>query len=276
MQIVLLVAAVVSLVVTGEWATDASCCSASPCSTRCMGAQPGGQGRSERRRPAEDDDRQDPGAARWAAGRRSPPPSSCRATSSLFEAGDRIPADGRLIKAATLEIDESALTGESAPVPKESTPVECRRRRLGDRVDMAYMNTRSRAAQASWCDRHRHGDRGRSYLGHAADQPRTKRRRSRKQLDALTNQIIDHRRAGAGHRRSRSATSSMTSRSTILFLAGVAFAIAAIPTGLPAVVTTLLSIGTRSSPPQAPSSSGCVRSRPWARRRPSTRTRPAP
>ena len=35
-----------------------------------------------------------------------------------FEAGDKIPADGRLLVAATLEIEEAALTGESTPVLK--------------------------------------------------------------------------------------------------------------------------------------------------------------
>src|SRR6516165_6565839 len=59
----------------------------------------------------------------------------------VLEAGDRVPADGRIIRAATLEIDESALTGESAPVPKQVDPVEQVDTPLGDRVDMAYMNT---------------------------------------------------------------------------------------------------------------------------------------
>ena len=59
----------------------------------------------------------------------------------LLEAGDRVTADGRIIRAATLEIGESALTGESAPVPKEVAPVDKADTPLGDRVDMAYMNT---------------------------------------------------------------------------------------------------------------------------------------
>ena len=59
----------------------------------------------------------------------------------LVEAGDRVPADGRLLRAATLEIDESALTGESVPVPKQTEVVAGADTPLGDRVDMAYMNT---------------------------------------------------------------------------------------------------------------------------------------
>src|SRR6516225_7843349 len=58
-----------------------------------------------------------------------------------IEAGDVVPADGRIIKAATLEIDESALTGESVPVGKETEAVAAADTPLGDRVDMAYMNT---------------------------------------------------------------------------------------------------------------------------------------
>ena len=58
-----------------------------------------------------------------------------------FEAGDKIPADGRLLVAATLEIEEAALTGESTPVPKALESVEDKEAGLGDRVDMAYMNS---------------------------------------------------------------------------------------------------------------------------------------
>ena len=58
-----------------------------------------------------------------------------------FEAGDKIPADGRLLVAATLEIEEAALTGESTPSPKALDPVGGEGVALSDRVDMAYMNS---------------------------------------------------------------------------------------------------------------------------------------
>src|SRR5215467_16193659 len=58
-----------------------------------------------------------------------------------IEAGDVVPADGRLLSAATLEIAESALTGESLPVSKGIDPVESADTPLGDRTDMVYMNT---------------------------------------------------------------------------------------------------------------------------------------
>ena len=45
----------------------------------------------------------------------------------LLEAGDLVPADGRIVTSATLEVQEAALTGESAPVPKDATALRRRR-----------------------------------------------------------------------------------------------------------------------------------------------------
>src|SRR6478735_4330767 len=59
----------------------------------------------------------------------------------LVEAGNRVPADARVCLAATLEIEEAALTGESLPVGKSTAPVVGDDVPLGDRLCMAYMNT---------------------------------------------------------------------------------------------------------------------------------------
>lgn len=59
----------------------------------------------------------------------------------LLEAGDSVCADGRLIVAAGLEIDESALTGESQPAAKQSALPVAVDAPLGDRSNMAHMNT---------------------------------------------------------------------------------------------------------------------------------------
>ena len=58
----------------------------------------------------------------------------------LLEAGNRVPADGRLIEAANLEIDEAALTGESRPVSKRLGVVEADSG-VGDRKNIVFMGT---------------------------------------------------------------------------------------------------------------------------------------
>ncbi|WP_157669710.1 HAD-IC family P-type ATPase [Chitinibacter sp. GC72] len=59
----------------------------------------------------------------------------------LLEAGDRVPADGRIIVAAGLEIDESTLTGESIPTRKDAGAALSQNTTLAERHNMAYMNT---------------------------------------------------------------------------------------------------------------------------------------
>ena len=57
------------------------------------------------------------------------------------EAGDLVPADGRLLRSATLETQEAALTGESAPIAKDPAPLDGADVALGDRVNMVFQNT---------------------------------------------------------------------------------------------------------------------------------------
>lgn len=63
----------------------------------------------------------------------------------ILEAGDAVPADGRIIECASLKIEESALTGESVPVTKEEEMLEIPEGEkgisLGDRKNMIYMGS---------------------------------------------------------------------------------------------------------------------------------------
>ncbi len=160
-----------------------------------------------------------------------------------FEAGDKVPADGRLVVAASLEIEEAGLTGESTPVPKSVDPVTGDAVPLGDRVDMAYMNaqvTRGRGEMVvTATGMATEVGRISGMLG-AVETDETPLTR---QLNRLTV-IITLMAAVAlvlvivlGLARGEDFDT--------LFLVGISLAVAAIPTGLPAVVTMLLSLGTR-------------------------------
>src|SRR5437660_9102064 len=59
----------------------------------------------------------------------------------LLTAGDDVPADGRLVSASALQIDESALTGESVPTSKDATALPDGELGPGDQTNMAFMHT---------------------------------------------------------------------------------------------------------------------------------------
>jgi P-type Ca2+ transporter type 2C len=161
-----------------------------------------------------------------------------------IEAGDIVPADGRLLRAATLEVAESALTGESLPVSKGTEAVGGADTPLGDRTDMVYMNTNVTRGAGEFVVT---ATGMATEVGHisgmlqaekAAKSPLTR------QLDKLTRQIFVI--AGLALVVSVILSVARGDTFTVIFTAAVAFAIGALPENLPAVVTTILAYGTQA------------------------------
>jgi P-type Ca2+ transporter type 2C len=160
-----------------------------------------------------------------------------------IDAGDIVPADGRLTKAATLEVDESALTGESLPVAKGTDPVAGADTALGDRTDMVYMNTNvTRGAGEFVVTAIGMATEVGHISGLLAGEKPVKTPLTR-QMDRLTRQILVI--AGIALVASMALNLSRGETFIAVFNAAVAFAIAAIPVGLPTVVTTILAWGTQ-------------------------------
>jgi P-type Ca2+ transporter type 2C len=160
-----------------------------------------------------------------------------------IEAGDVVPADGRLVNAATLEIDESALTGESLPAAKGTETVQGTGTPLGDRTDMVYMNTNVTRGSGEFVVT---ATGMATEVGHIsgmlAEQQDVTTPLTR-QMDRLTGQILVV--AGVALITSMALNLARGETFIAVFNAAVAFVIAAIPVGLPTVVTTILAWGTQ-------------------------------
>ena len=159
----------------------------------------------------------------------------------LLGPGDRVPADGRVIAAHDFEVDESSLTGESRTVGKQVAPLPGQDIPLAERANLFFMNTivtRGRAEMVVTATGMR------TELGLLADmlgQARESPTPLQIQLDGLGRRlaliagIVVAFMLVAGLLRGEPWV--------VMILTAIALAVAAIPEGLPAVVTVTLAIG---------------------------------
>ncbi|WP_246462090.1 cation-translocating P-type ATPase [Nocardia transvalensis] len=159
------------------------------------------------------------------------------------EAGDVVPADGRLLTSATLETQEAALTGESAPVPKDPETLVATDVPLGDRSNMLFQNTSVTRGTASMVvtETGMHTQMGRIASMLSAVTP--SRSPLQRELGSLTKVL------GAIAWTAVAITVVIgVIRGldfTTLLLLGISVAVSAIPTGLPTFVQAMLAYGGR-------------------------------
>lgn len=161
----------------------------------------------------------------------------------LLEAGDLVPADGRIVRSATCETAEAALTGESAPVAKDAEVLPGPQVALGDQANMAFQSTSvTRGTAAVVVTATGMG----TQMGQiAAMLTGVRRTRSplQKELDGLTR-VIGLLAWGAVAIIVAVGLARGLSMSQVLLL-GTAMAVSAIPSGMPTFVQVMLSYGAR-------------------------------
>ena len=161
----------------------------------------------------------------------------------LLEAGDVVPADMRLLEAASLKIEEAALTGESVPVEKDVTEAVEAEAGIGDRVNMGYQNSNVTYGRGTGVvtNTGMYTEVGKiADMLANADESQTPLKQSLEQLSKTLTYLI--------------VAIALVTFLVSVFIRGeqpleglmvaVALAVAAIPEGLPAIVTILLSLGT--------------------------------
>jgi magnesium-transporting ATPase (P-type) len=159
----------------------------------------------------------------------------------MVQSGDKVPADLRLFKTRELRIDEAALTGESMPVEKKTEPVD-EKVTLGDRTCLAYSGTLVTYGQGYGV-----------VIGTGDNTEIGRINQMLSKVPMLTTKLLTE--LGEFGEKLTLAIGVMATATilfgifvrqytfTDMFLAGVGLAVAAIPEGLPAIVTITLAVG---------------------------------
>ncbi|WP_436633079.1 HAD-IC family P-type ATPase [Latilactobacillus sakei] len=162
----------------------------------------------------------------------------------LLEAGDIVPADLRLLESAALKIEESALTGESVPVDKTVETLTDPESGIGDRTNMAFMNSNVTYGRGVGVVT---GTGMQTEVGkiagmlNQADETTTPLQMNLSQLGkSLTIMILIIAAIVFVVGYLRHAQSPIN-----MLLTAISLAVAAIPEGLPAIVTIILALGTQ-------------------------------
>jgi P-type Ca2+ transporter type 2C len=159
----------------------------------------------------------------------------------LLEDGDRIPADGRILVANVFYVEESALTGESVPSSKQAGITVSVDASLGDRKNMVYMGTMVTRGKAEIVITGTGMNTEMGKIANLMQQSEDTMTPLQKRLEQLGKLLVWVALAitllvvVTGVLRGHNIYE--------MFLAGVSLAVAAIPEGLPAIVTIALALG---------------------------------
>lgn len=161
----------------------------------------------------------------------------------LLHAGDRVPADIRLIEAVNLRIDEAALTGESIPVKKHAAQLENSELVLGDRKNMVYAGTAVSYGRGSGLivATGFHTEFGK--IAQMLEGVKARKTPLQQNLDHIGRMLA---KAALGVVALIVALGIFRGQPFLdMFIFGIALAVAVVPEALPAVVTISLALGVR-------------------------------
>lgn len=162
----------------------------------------------------------------------------------LLEAGDVVPADIRLTEANSLKIEEAALTGESVPVDKQVDPIIEHDLPLGDRKNLGFMNSNVTSGRATGVviGTGMNTEVGKiAHMLNTTEETTTPLQENLKSLGKMLTVLILVIAVivfAVGMWRGQESLINM-------LLTAISLAVAAIPEGLPAIVTVTLALGTQ-------------------------------